>query len=524
MEGTRPMDRLLVGDVGYGKTEIAVRAAFKAVQSGRQVAVLVPTTVLAEQHARVFGDRFADFPMRIEVMSRFQGPKAQQGIIAALKDGKVDLVIGTHRLLSKDVAFSRLGLIIVDEEHRFGVKHKERLKQLKLETDVLTLTATPIPRTLHLALAGLRDMTLMQTPPRDRSPVLTFVEPWDDGLIDEGISRELDRGGQVFFVHNRIETIEAVADHVRRIAPRARVAVGHGQMHARDLERVMEQFVGGAVDVLVSTLIVESGLDVPNANTMFVNRADHLGLAQLYQLRGRVGRSHRRAYCYLMVPDTVDEDAERRLKVLEHHTELGAGYRVALKDMELRGAGNLLGPEQSGFVQAVGFDLYLRMLDETVRRVMRGDNAPPPPPADVSLDVPALLPDDYIPSQDAKLDVYRRLSTIADHAAIEDVRLEIRDRFGPLPPPAEAFFHVAQLRVLGAALGIEGIMVRADEARVTFRDDALPRMKPLAAAFRDVQFQVDVRRVQPLSLKLTRLGGSPILEGLARALRTIVHS
>jgi transcription-repair coupling factor (superfamily II helicase) len=522
MESTRPMDRLLVGDVGYGKTEIAVRAAFKAVQSGRQVAVLVPTTVLAEQHARVFGERFADFPMRVEVMSRFQGPKAQQGIIAALKEGKVDIVIGTHRLLSKDVGFAKLGLIIVDEEHRFGVKHKERLKQLKLETDVLTLTATPIPRTLHLALAGLRDMTLMQTPPRDRSPVLTFVEPWDDGLIDEGISRELDRGGQVFFVHNRIETIEAIADHVRRVVPRARVGVGHGQMHARQLEKVMEQFVSGEVDVLVSTLIVESGLDVPNANTMFVNRADHLGLAQLYQLRGRVGRSHRRAYCYLMVPDTVDEDAERRLKVLEHHTELGAGYRVALKDMELRGAGNLLGPEQSGFVQAVGFDLYLRMLDETVRRVMRGDNAPPPPPADVSLDQPAFLPDEYIPSQDAKLDVYRRLSTIVDSAAIEDVRLEIRDRFGPLPAAAEAFFHVAQLRVLGAALGIEGIMVRTDEARVTFRDDALPRMKPLAASFKDVQFQVDVRRVQPLSLKLTRLGGSPILEGLVRALRTIV--
>ena len=405
------------------------------------------------------------------------------------------------------------------------MKHKERLKQLKLETDVLTLTATPIPRTLHLALAGLRDMTLMQTPPRDRSPVLTFVEPWDDGLIEEGIARELDRGGQVFFVHNRIETIEAVADHVRRVAPRARVGVGHGQMHAHALERVMEQFVSGEVDVLVSTMIVESGLDVPNANTMFVNRADHLGLAQLYQLRGRVGRSHRRAYCYLMVPDSVDEDAERRLKVLEHHTELGAGYRVALKDMELRGAGNLLGPEQSGFVQAVGFDLYLRMLDETVRRVMRGDNAPPPPPADVSLDLPAFLPDDYIsePGRQA-----RRLPAAVRRSptppAIEDVRLEVRDRFGPLPPPAEAFFLVAQLRVLGASLGIEGILVRGDEARVTFRDDALPRMKPLAASFKDVQFQVDVRRVQPLSLKLMRLGGSPVLEGLVRALRTIVHA
>ncbi|MFI5310834.1 MAG: transcription-repair coupling factor, partial [Gemmatimonadales bacterium] len=524
MESPKPMDRLLVGDVGYGKTEIAVRAGFKAVQSGRQVAVLVPTTVLAEQHARTFGERLADFPVHVEVLSRFRDPRAQKEILAALKDGKVDIVIGTHRLLSKDVAFGKLGLIIVDEEHRFGVKHKERLKQLKLETDVLTLTATPIPRTLHLALAGLRDMTLMQTPPRDRSPVLTFVEPWDDGLIEEGVARELDRGGQVFFVHNRIETIAAVADHLVRIAPRARVAVAHGQMHERDLERVMEQFVTGAVDVLVSTLIVESGLDVPNANTMFVNRADHLGLAQLYQLRGRVGRSHRRAFCYLMVPDAVDEDAERRLKVLEHHTELGAGYRVALKDMELRGAGNLLGPEQSGFVQAVGFDLYLRMLDETVRRVMRGDNAPPPPPADVALDAPAFLPDDYIPSQDAKLDVYRRLVSLTAADDIEDVRAEVRDRFGALPAAAEAFFRVALLRVIGAALGVEGILVRGDEARVTFREDALPRMKPLSAAFRDVQFQVDVRRVQPLSLKLARLGGSPILDGLVRALRTIVPS
>ncbi len=522
MESARPMDRLLVGDVGYGKTEIAVRAAFKAVQSGRQVAVLVPTTVLAEQHARTFGDRFADFPVRVEVMNRYQSAKDTKEVLKELKEHKVDVVIGTHRLLSKDVHFAALGLIIVDEEHRFGVKHKERLKQLKLETDVLTLTATPIPRTLHLSLAGLRDMTLMQTPPRDRSPVITFVEPWDDGLIDEGITRELDRGGQVFFVHNRIETIEAIADHVRRIVPRARVAVGHGQMHGHELEKVMASFVAGEVDVLVSTLIVESGLDVPNANTMFVNRADHLGLAQLYQLRGRVGRSHRRAYCYLMVPDRVDIDAERRLKVLEHHTELGAGYRVALKDMELRGAGNLLGPEQSGFVTAVGFDLYLRMLDETVKRVMRGDKAPPPPPADVSLDIPAFIPDDYIPSADAKLDVYRRLSAITDVNAIDDVRDEVRDRFGALPPAAEAFFHVSRLRLVGGTIGVEGILVRGDEARVTFRDSALPRMKPLSAAFRDVQFQVDVRRVQPLSLKLTRLGGSPLLEGLVRALRTIV--
>ncbi|MEO7966956.1 MAG: DEAD/DEAH box helicase, partial [Gemmatimonadaceae bacterium] len=320
MEKPRPMDRLLVGDVGYGKTEIAIRAAFKAIQSGRQVAVLVPTTILADQHFRTFSDRLADFPIQIAVLSRFQTPKEQTQILAELAASKVDVVIGTHRLLSEDVKFGDLGLIVVDEEHRFGVKHKERLKQLKLQTDVLTLTATPIPRTLHLSLAGLRDMTLMQTAPRDRSPVLTFVEPFDDGLIEEGIARELDRGGQVFFVHNRIETIEAIADHVRRLVPRARIAVGHGQMREKELESVMRRFVSGEVDVLVSTLIVESGLDVPNANTMFINRADHFGLAQLYQLRGRVGRSHRRAYCYLVVPDQIDEDAERRLQVLEHHT------------------------------------------------------------------------------------------------------------------------------------------------------------------------------------------------------------
>jgi transcription-repair coupling factor (superfamily II helicase) len=519
MEKPRPMDRLLVGDVGYGKTEIAVRAAFKAVQSDRQVAVLVPTTILADQHQRTFSERFADFPVRVAALSRFQSPKEQTDVLADLAAKKVDIIIGTHRLLSPDVRFSNLGLIVIDEEHRFGVKHKERLKQLRLETDVLTLTATPIPRTLHLSLAGLRDMTLMQTAPRDRSPVLTFVEPWDEGLIEEGIARELDRGGQVFFVHNRIETIEAIADRIRRGVPRARVAVGHGQMRDRDLEDVMHRFVAGEVDVLVSTMIVESGLDVPNANTMFVNRADTFGLAQLYQLRGRVGRSHRRAYCYLMVPDAVDPDAERRLQVLEHHTELGSGYRVALKDLELRGAGNLLGPEQSGFVHAVGFDMYLRMLEETVRRVMDGGGTSKLVPSDVSLDLPAFLPDEFIPSQDAKLDVYRRLSALGSPESIEELRAEVRDRFGPLPPPAEAFFSTATLRLVGGALGIDGLLVRGDEARVTFRDTAVPRMKGLSAAFHEVQFQAEVRRTHPLSLKLTRVGGSPILDGLVRALR-----
>jgi transcription-repair coupling factor (superfamily II helicase) len=521
MERPRPMDRLLVGDVGYGKTEIAVRAAFKAVQSGRQVVVLVPTTILADQHARTFGERLADFPVNVETLSRFQTPKEQAAVLADLKAGKTDIVIGTHRILSADVAFSQLGLIVVDEEHRFGVKHKERLKRLRLETDVLTLTATPIPRTLHLSLAGLRDMTLMQTPPRDRSPVLTYVEPWDDGLIDEGISRELDRGGQVFFVHNRIETIDGITDHLRRVVPRARIGVGHGQMRERDLESVMRKFVGGEIDVLVSTMIVESGLDVPNANTMFVNRADTFGLAQLYQLRGRVGRSHRRASCYLLVPDSIDEDANRRLTILEHHTQLGAGYQIALKDLELRGAGNLLGPEQSGFVHAVGFDMYLRMLDETVKRVMRGDDAPRLQPSEVSLDAPSYLPDEYITSQDAKLDIYRRLTHMTDVAEIEPLREEVRDRFGALPDPARNFFATALLRVLGGASDIESVLVRGNEARITFREHAVPRMKGISAAFHEVQFQAEVRRAHPLSLKLTRLGGAEMLDGLVRALTTL---
>src|SRR5690349_5757251 len=480
MERPRPMDRLLVGDVGYGKTEVDVRAAFKAVQGGKQAAVLVPTTILAEQHGRTFLERLADFPLSVEVLSRFRTPKEQRQALDRLETGKTDIVIGTHRLLSKDVDFKDLGLLIVDEEHRFGVKHKERLKALRLSVDVLTLTATPIPRTLHLSLAGLRDLTLIETPPRDRSPILTFVEPWDDALLEEAFAREIDRGGQVFVVHNRIETIETIAARVRALAPRARVGVAHGQMAADGLESVMRDFVSGEVNILVSTMIVESGLDVPNANTMVVHDAHRFGLAQLYQLRGRVGRSHRRAYCYLLVPDAVDADADRRLKVLEHHTELGSGYRIALKDMELRGAGNILGPEQSGYVHAVGFDLYLRMLDETVRRLMLGDAAPKLVPADVSIDVPHYLPDDYIASADAKLDVYRRLSRIEDAAAVDALRTELRDRFGAPPAPAEAMLHVAQLRVAGGALGIEGILVRGDEARVTFRESAVPRVKGLS--------------------------------------------
>ena len=521
MEQPRPMDRLLVGDVGYGKTEVAVRAAFKAIQGGKQVAVLVPTTILAEQHGRTFVERLADYPVKIEVLSRFRTAKEQKQAIARLASGETDIVIGTHRLLSKDVVFKDLGLLVVDEEHRFGVKHKERLKELKLQVDVLTLTATPIPRTLHLSLAGLRDLTLIETPPRDRSAVLTFVEPWDDALLEEAFARELDRGGQVFMVHNRIETIETIAARVRSLAPRARVAVAHGQMAADDLEQVMRGFVGGEVDILVTTMIVESGLDVPNANTMVVHDAHRLGLAQLYQLRGRVGRSHRRAYCYLLVPDTIDADAEDRLKVLEHHTELGAGYRIALKDLELRGAGNLLGSEQSGHAHAVGFDLYLRWLEETVK-AMRGQGGQEQPlPPDVVLDRPSHLPDGYVADDDVKLDLYRRLARAVSSGEIDQLREEMRERFGPLPSEAETLLDMARLRVVGAALGLQHVLVRGDEARLTFRAGAAPRMAGLTAALEDVQLAADVRRTVPLSLRLTRLGGEAMIPALVRALRAV---
>jgi transcription-repair coupling factor (superfamily II helicase) len=526
MERARPMDRLLVGDVGYGKTEVAVRAAFKAVQAGKQVVVLVPTTILAEQHGRTFRERLADYPVRIDVLSRFRSAKETDVLVQRIAAGEVDILIGTHRLLSPDVTFKDLGLLVVDEEHRFGVRHKERLKTLKLSVDVLTLTATPIPRTLHLSLAGLRDLALLETAPKDRSPVLTFVEPWDDALLEEALARELDRGGQVYFVHNRIETIDTIAARVQALAPRARLAVAHGQMREPDLEEVMGRFVRGEVDVLVSTMIVESGLDVPNANTMIVDRADRMGLAQLYQLRGRVGRSHRRAFCYLLVPDLVDAQAEERLQVLEHHTDLGSGYRIALRDLELRGAGNLLGGEQSGHVQAVGFDMYLRWLEETVRGLKAGDGGRARDewsPPDVTMDAPAHLPDAYVAEDDTKLDLYRRLARAEQPGEIHAVRDELRDRFGPLPAAAERLLLVAELRALGARAGLETILIKGDEARLTFRRDASPRLAGLQVALEAVQFEADVRRAVPLSLRLRRLGGESIGPGLVRALTAVLR-
>ena len=518
MEAPRPMDRLVVGDVGYGKTEIAVRAAFKAVAAGKQVAVLAPTTILAEQHGRTFGERLADYPVRLVTLSRFRTAAEQRAALAGLADGTVDIVIGTHRLLSEDVRFHDLGLVVVDEEHRFGVEHKERLKRLRLAVDVLTLTATPIPRTLQLSLAGLRDLTLIETAPKDRSPVLTYVEPWDDELLEEAMARELDRGGQVYFVHNRIETIATVVERVRRLAPRAVIAVAHGKMRGHDLDQVMRRFVAGEIGVLCSTMIVESGLDVPNANTMIVHRAEQFGLAQLYELRGRVGRSSRRAYCYLLVSDDADPVAEARLQTLVHYSELGAGYRIALKDLELRGAGNILGAEQSGFALSVGVDMYLRMLEETVR-ALKGDAAGgPAPPPEVLLDRAALLPDTYVSDDAAKLDLYRRLARSQSGSEIESLREEMADRFGRPPAEAEALIALTQLRVIGGRLGLETVLVRGEEVRLVFRAGARVRLANLTAAMDEVQFAAEVRRVAPLAMKLRRLGGMPVLAGLVRAL------
>lgn len=518
MESAKPMDRLICGDVGYGKTEVAIRAAFKAVQDGKQVALLAPTTILVEQHRRTVEERLADYPVRVGAVSRLQTGSQIKATLEQLETGEIDIMIGTHRLLSPDVKFKRLGLLIVDEEQRFGVKHKERLKQLKTSVDVLTLTATPIPRTLYLSLSRVRDLTLIRTPPRDRQPILTHVIPWSDGIVSEAIHREIDRGGQAFFLHNRVETIQEAAQRVRRLVPEARVTVAHGQMSAHELEDAMARFVDGDVDVLVCSSIVENGLDVPNANTLVVDRADRFGLSQLYQIRGRVGRSDRRAYCYLVVPDGVNEDAEKRLRVLEHYTELGSGYSVALRDLELRGAGNLLGADQSGFAHAVGIEAYLKLLERTVERLKEASDGPERPDSEVSLSGSAYLPDEYIADASQKLHLYRRLSRVKYKAEVEELRSELEDRFGRPPPEVVRLLDATVLRILGRRLGVERILIRDRSARLNFHVGVVPRLQALEQPLRDRQVEVEVRRLAPLSLALSQIGPEPLARTLTEAL------
>lgn len=524
MESPRPMDRLVCGDVGYGKTEVAIRAAFKAVQDGRQVGVLAPTTILVEQHRHTFKERLADYPVRVESLSRFRSAAEQARIVEDVAAGTVDIVIGTHRLLSSDVRFKNLGLLIVDEEQRFGVKHKERLKELKSSIDVLTLTATPIPRTLHQALGGLRDLSVIRTPPRDRMPVVTHVLPWSDQILSDALRRELDRGGQAYVLYNRVETIDTAAARVRRLVPDATVAVAHGQMAPGQLDEQMRAFVDGETDVLVCSSIIENGLDVPNANTLIVDGADRFGLSQLYQIRGRVGRSDRRAYCYLVIPEGVGEQAERRLRVLEHYTELGSGYAVAVKDLEQRGAGNLLGGEQSGFANQIGMDAYMRLLRRTIKSLKQSEEAIEYVDSEVALDVPAYLPDEYVPDASQKLHLYRRLSRARSREELDELTAEIRDRYGPLPDAVATLMDQAALRVLGGVLGVERVSVRGKQGRITYRPGVVPRLAGLDRPFAERQIDVAIKRMEPLSLSLTTGATEPLTETLIDALEALAKA
>jgi transcription-repair coupling factor (superfamily II helicase) len=449
MTSPRPVDRLICGDVGYGKTEVAIRAAFKAVLDSRQVAVLVPTTVLARQHLETFRQRFADYPVVVEMLSRFRTPAEQKKIIERTAAGRVDILIGTHRLLQRDLRFRNLGLIVIDEEQRFGVTHKERLKKMRAEVDVLTLTATPIPRTLHMSLAGLRDLSIIDTPPVDRQAIRTYVTRFDEDLIRDAILRELRRGGQVYFVHNRVQSIDAMADFLGRLVPQAKIGVGHGQMPEKELEKVMLDFIEGRTNLLVCSTIIENGIDIPTANTMIINRADCFGLSQLYQLRGRVGRSHQRAYAYLLIPGEglLTRDARERLKVLQEQSELGAGFRIARHDLELRGAGDLLGARQAGQVAAIGFEMYTELLEETIHE-LQGQAHEERIDPEIRLGLSAYLPEDYVPDPNQRLVLYRKLAGALDEVAVYQAGDELRDRYGELPPAAELLLEVMKLRVL----------------------------------------------------------------------------
>ncbi|WP_170839980.1 transcription-repair coupling factor [Lihuaxuella thermophila] len=465
MEQGRPMDRLLCGDVGYGKTEVAIRAAFKATMDGKQVAVLVPTTILAQQHYETFRERFSGYPVQIRVLSRFRSRKEQKETIEGLKNGTVDIVIGTHRLLSKDIVFKDLGLLIIDEEQRFGVKHKEKIKQIKHNIDVLTLTATPIPRTLHMAMMGVRDLSVIETPPENRFPVQTYVLEYSGALVREAIERELARGGQVYFLYNQVHNIEQMADQIRMLVPDARVAVAHGQMAETELEKVMLDFLDGEYDVLVSTTIIETGVDIPNVNTLIIYDADKMGLSQLYQLRGRVGRSNRIAYAYFTYQrdKVLSETAEKRLQAIKEFTELGSGFKIAMRDLAIRGAGNILGAEQHGHIASVGFELYSQMLKEAVAELQGKKPQEQPAEPQIELSVDAYLPSEYIRDEKQKIELYKKIRAVTTLQEVMDLEEEIEDRFGDLPEPVQNLLRVARIRAYALMYGVETIEQKGDE-------------------------------------------------------------
>ncbi|HZF09409.1 MAG TPA: transcription-repair coupling factor, partial [Thermoanaerobaculia bacterium] len=471
LQRERPMDRLLCGDVGYGKTEVAMRAAWKAVDGGYQVAVLAPTTILADQHLETFRRRFADLPVSIEMISRFRSPAEVKEIKKNLKDGKVDILIGTHRLLSKDMELPKLGLMIVDEEQRFGVAQKERLKQMKKGVHVLAMSATPVPRTLQLSLAGVRDLSVIETPPKDRMAVETAILPHNSEVIREAIEFEIERGGQVYYVYNRVESIEKMLIDLKEMVPGVRVTVGHGQLEENELSRRMHAFTRGDFDVLLATTIIENGIDIPNVNTMIVHRADRFGLAQLYQLRGRVGRSNQLAYCYLLVSEdrVLSEQARKRLAAIREFTDLGAGFRIAARDLEIRGAGNLLGAEQSGHIGAVGIETYLKLLEETVRE-MRGEEVAEAPSAAIDLPIPMSIPETYVDNANLRMELYRKIA--AAEEAEEEVLAELTDRFGPPPASVRSLIEIAALKRLAESLRVQSISAKGGELVIRLRRDA----------------------------------------------------
>jgi transcription-repair coupling factor (superfamily II helicase) len=519
MESSQPMDRLLCGDVGYGKTEVAMRAAFKAVSDNKQVAVLAPTTVLAFQHYETFKQRFAPFPVTIEMISRFRNPKQQKEILQKAEAGKIDVLIGTHRILSKDLKFSDLGLLIVDEEQRFGVRHKERIKQMRKQVDVLTMSATPIPRTLHMSLVGLRDMSVIETPPKDRMAIQTVVASWDDKLIQSAIEQELERGGQVYFVHNRVESIWEIAAKLQELVPKARVIVGHGQMGESELEKVMLKFMHHEADILVATTIIENGLDIPLCNTILINRADRLGLSELYQLRGRVGRSNRRAYAYLLVPRDVELTpiARRRLAALKEFSDLGAGFKIAALDLELRGAGNLLGGEQSGHIEAIGFELYTQMLDRAIRE-MKGEAAPDEAETQLNLGLNIRIPAEYIPEENQRLRMYKRVAGVETESQLTDVAAELQDRYGEPPQAVRNLLDYASLKLLSLRVGVNAIERKRDAVTFKFRQNAAVDPEQLArfvSAQKGAHFTPD--GMLRFTLKPTAA------EDVLRALRTVLE-
>ncbi|NGZ04095.1 MAG: transcription-repair coupling factor, partial [Nitrospira sp. WS238] len=501
MEASRPMDRLICGDVGYGKTEVAMRAAFKAVEHDRQVAVLVPTTLLAHQHYENFSERFAPFPIKVALLSRFQSPRETKAILKEAATGTIDVVIGTHRLLQKDVTFRHLGLVIIDEEQWFGVKHKERLKQLRTQVDVLTLTATPIPRTLQMAMSSVRDLSIIDTPPAGRLAIKTDVIRSSDKAVRDAILRELGRGGQVYFVHNRVESLERIGAWLQQLIPQARMVMAHGQMDAKTLEAMMLKFVKREADVLIASAIIQSGLDVPNANTIIVNRADLFGLAQLYQLRGRVGRGGEQAYAYFLIPDegTLTGDAQKRLIAIQQFTELGSGFRIAAADLEIRGAGNLLGKQQSGHIAAIGLDLYMQMVEQAVQR-LKGHIVEEEPDPTLQLPVSAFIPDQYVADPHQRLSLYKRLTACDQVGELALLHGEIQDRYGPAPEPVERLLEVMQLRTHAKRLRLTSIEVHGQSAKIVLQPKATI---PESAIHRLMdQLNKRLRFLSPLSFEL----------------------